>query len=171
MQAIEGILFEPAGSLAEFPAKPWGSELEAVDRAALYPDVLPALGELKALGVHLCIASSLSRAAIERFLEIHSLGSLFAAVAHRDNSVGDGAGPLLKALELASLDPARTICLTDTLAGIETARAAGVHPVLMMNDPDEAKRLAEHEPAGGVVSLLELPDFVRFVAASQGPVT
>jgi hypothetical protein len=34
-----------------------------------------------------------------------------------------------------------------------------------MNDPDEARRLAMQEPAGGIVSLLELPDFVRLLAA------
>jgi hypothetical protein len=34
-----------------------------------------------------------------------------------------------------------------------------------MNDPDEAQRLTTHNPAGGIVSLLELPDFIRFVEA------
>jgi hypothetical protein len=34
----------------------------------------------------------------------------------------------------------------------------------MMNDPDEAMRLAMRNPAGGVVSLHELPDFIRLVA-------
>jgi hypothetical protein len=37
----------------------------------------------------------------------------------------------------------------------------------MMNDPDEARRLAMHDPAGGIVSLHELPDFVRLVAAEN----
>ncbi len=47
--------------------------------------------------------------------------------------------------------------LTDTVEGIKVARTAGVHPVLMMNDPDEARRLAMQNPAGGVVSLHEFP--------------
>ena len=47
--------------------------------------------------------------------------------------------------------------------------AVGVSPVLMMNDPDEARRLAMRQPAGGIVSLHELPDFVRLVAANSGP--
>jgi hypothetical protein len=37
----------------------------------------------------------------------------------------------------------------------------------MMNDPDEAMRLATLGPDGGIVSLHELPDFVRFLAARR----
>src|SRR5271166_6102341 len=44
-------------------------EMEAVDGATIYDDVLPALAELKAMGVKRFIASSLSGAAIARFLE------------------------------------------------------------------------------------------------------
>jgi hypothetical protein len=43
----------------------------------------------------------------------------------------------------------------------------GVNAILMMNDPDEAMKLTAHEPAGGIVSLHELPDFVRLVAAEN----
>ena len=35
-------------------------------------------------------------------------------------------------------------------------------PILLMHDPDEAMRLVANNPAGGIVSLLELPDFIRF---------
>jgi hypothetical protein len=55
--------------------------------------------------------------------------------------------------------------LADTEAGVRAAQTAGVNPILMMNDPDEAMRLTACNPAGGIVSLHELPDFVRFVAA------
>src|SRR5438105_6117390 len=102
MQAIEAILFEPVGCLAEFPAEPFNEiagrrknasrsgsrsywhllnlmeasggktdekiEIEAVDGASLYEDVIPALSALKAMGVKLFIASSLSNAAVTRFL-------------------------------------------------------------------------------------------------------
>ena len=37
----------------------------------------------------------------------------------------------------------------------------------MMNDPDEAMKLTALGPAGGIVSLHELPDFVRFVLAED----
>jgi beta-phosphoglucomutase-like phosphatase (HAD superfamily) len=59
------------------------------------------------------------------------------------------------------------ICLTDTEDGIRAAKDAGVAPVLMMNDPDEAMRLTALDPAGGIVSLHELPDFVRLLLARR----
>jgi hypothetical protein len=37
----------------------------------------------------------------------------------------------------------------------------------MMNDPDEAMRLTALDPAGGIVSLHELPDFVRLLLARR----
>jgi phosphoglycolate phosphatase-like HAD superfamily hydrolase len=206
MQNIAGILLEPVGCLAEFPAEPFheiarrllgrrgklsasGSrcywhllklvdefspqplaealEIEAVNEASIYEDTVPALRELKGMGVHLSIASSLSDAAITRFLEKHALGEFFAGVWTRDNSGGVKAVPLVSAMRGASLQPENVMFLTDTAEGIKVARSAGVHPILMMNDPDEARRLATHNPAGGVVSLHEIPDFIRLIAAQN----
>jgi len=98
-----------------------------------YEDAAPALAELDALGVRTIAVPSLSEA------------------------------DLRQAVTEAALSADRVICLTDTEQGLRAARAAGVQPVLMMNDPDEAMRLTALGPAGGIVSLLELPDFVRFV--------
>jgi hypothetical protein len=102
-----------------------------------YPDAASALAELDALGVKLIEVPSMS------------------ATALRD------------AVAAASLAPDRVICLTDNEEGIRAAKDAGVAPVLMMNDPDEAMRLTALDPAGGIVSLLELPDFVRFVSMEK----
>jgi hypothetical protein len=63
--------------------------------------------------------------------------------------------------------PDRAIYLTDAAEGLKVAKAVGVNAVLMMNDPDEARRLALRDPAGGIVSLHELPDFIRVVAAEN----
>ena len=132
-------------------------EVQAADAASLYEDVLPALAELKAMGIRRIIASSLSSAAIARFLE--KCPHPFDAVWTRDNSGGIKSVPLRSALR-----PQETaIFLADTLEALSTAKTAGVHPVLMMNDPDEARRLTTHDPAGGIVSLHELPDFVRLL--------
>jgi phosphoglycolate phosphatase-like HAD superfamily hydrolase len=142
-------------------------EIEAVNAASVYEDIVPALRELKAMGVHLSIASSLSDAAITRFLEKHSLGEFFDGVWNSDNSGGIKAVPLIRALRGASLRPENVAFLTDTIEGIKVARAAGVHAILMMNDPDEARRQATHNPAGGVVSMHEIPDFIRLIAAQN----
>jgi phosphoglycolate phosphatase-like HAD superfamily hydrolase len=142
-------------------------ECGAVDNATLYEDVIPALTELHGMGVKLAIASSLSDTAIERFLEKHSLGELFSAVWTRDTAGGIKATPLARAMTAASLEPEHVMFLTDTAEGVAVAKSLGVQSILMMNDPDDAKRLALREPAGGVVSLHELPDFIRLVAAEH----
>jgi len=206
MQNIGGILLEPVGCLAEFPAGPFheiairfygrkgkaslsgsrsywhllnlmgeGSssplaealEIEAVNAASVYEDIVPALTELKTMGVHLSIASSLSGATITRFLDKHALGEFFDDIWNRDNAGGIKAVPLVRALRAAPVSPENAMFLTDTVEGIKVARVAGVHPILMMNDPDEARRLATHSPAGGVVSLHEIPDFIRLIAAQN----
>lgn len=63
-------------------------------------------------------------------------------------------------------EPDQTLYVTDNAEGLAKAKAAGMIPILLMHDPDEAMRLVANNPAGGVVSLLELPDFIRFVAAT-----
>lgn len=107
------------------------------ERGQPYEDAAPALAELDALGVRMIAVTALSPA------------------------------ELIKAVAEAALSADRVICLTDTEQGLRAAREAGVQPVLMMNDPDEAMRLTALNPAGGIVSLHELPDFVRFLLAKD----
>ncbi len=142
-------------------------EAEAVDGANLYEDVSPVLSELKTMGVQLVLASSLPRFAANRFVERYSLGEFFSRVWSRDDSAGVKSAPLLAALGGTSLLPDHAMFLTDTVEGIKAARDCGVQPILMMNDPDEARRLATHNPAGGVVSLHEIPDFLRLLSAQN----
>jgi phosphoglycolate phosphatase-like HAD superfamily hydrolase len=142
-------------------------EVEAVEAASLYEDVVPALVELKSMGIGIFVASSLSRRATARFIERNSLGQYFSGICTRDDAGGVKSAPLIQALGGASLTVERTMFLTDTLEGIRTARSVGVIPILMMNDPDEAQRLAMHNPAGGIISLHEMPDFIRLIAAQN----
>jgi phosphoglycolate phosphatase-like HAD superfamily hydrolase len=143
------------------------AEVEAVDAASIYEDVVPALAELKSMGIRLFVASSLSRRAASRFIERNALGEFLSGVHTRDDAGGVKSAPLLNALSGASLTRDKTMYLTDTVEGIKVARSVGVHPILMMNDPDEAQRLAMHNPAGGVVSMHEMPDFIRLIAAQN----
>ena len=142
-------------------------EVEAVDAASIYEDVVPALAELKSMGIQLFVASSLSLRAASRFIERNSLGEFLSGVRTRDEAGGVKSAPLLNALVGASLPREKTMFLTDTVEGIKVARSVGVHPILMMNDPEESQRLALHNPAGGVVSLHEMPDFIRLIAAQN----
>jgi beta-phosphoglucomutase-like phosphatase (HAD superfamily) len=192
ISAIDAILFEPVGALAEFPegsrrywdrvqslesrTDPLGadertrmenSEIEAVARAVIYDDAAPALSELRVLGIKLIAASSLSEIALTRFLERASLSHFFHHRWSRDTAGGVAGLVLTKAVGL--FEPSRVLFLADTEAGVRAAQQAGVNPILMMNDPDEAMRLTASKPAGGIVSLHELPDFVRLVAARSSP--
>lgn len=142
-------------------------ELEAVAAATLYEDVVPALMELQSMGVQLLIASSLSNAAITSFLKRSGTASFFSAVWTRTNSGGVKAVPLAAAID--TLEREQAVYLTDTAEGLKTAHTTGVDSILMMNDPDEARRLALQGPAGGIVSLHELPDFLRVVSAQPRP--
>ncbi len=142
-------------------------EVEAVDAASFYEDVVPALAELKSMGIRLFVASSLSRRAASRFIERNSLGEFLSGVCTRDDAGGVKSAPLLHALGCASIPREKTMFLTDTLEGIKVARSVGVHPILMMNDPDESLRLTMHNPAGGIVSLHEMPDFIRLIVAQN----
>lgn len=217
MHAVDAILFDPVGALAEFPAAPFqaaaarvfarspaaethgsvgsvggstaywdlldliascnrslrpeeratieAGEVEAVDAALGYEDAPPALEALAGLGVRLIVASSLSEHALAHFLDRTGWRALFHDCWNRDTGGGVGDAVLRRAVTGGSLVADRVLFLADTEAGLRAATLAGVHPILMMNDPDEAMRLTAHNPAGGIVSLHELPDLVRLVAA------
>jgi phosphoglycolate phosphatase-like HAD superfamily hydrolase len=139
-------------------------EIQAVEDAQLYEDVGPALGELKDMGIELLVASSLSDAAVRHFLGKFSLDGLFSAVWSRDNAGGVKTVPLARAIESGSFQPDHVMSLADTEQSLHAAKEVGAQAILMFNDYDEGKRLAAHRPAGGIVSLHELPDAIRFVA-------
>jgi len=142
-------------------------ELQAVETASVYEDVVPALSELQSMGVNLVMASSFSKAAVTRFVEKAALARLFSFVSTRDRVVEVKTVPLRTALRVAGLEAEHAMFLTDTSDGLQVANNLGLNSILMINDPDEAMRLADHGPSGGIVSLHELPDFIRLVAAEN----
>jgi beta-phosphoglucomutase-like phosphatase (HAD superfamily) len=143
-------------------------ELEAVEAADLYPDVPACLDELRELGVGAHLVSSLSRQALQRFLQRFSLAPSFAGVVAREDAGGVAALPVRHALAQAGIEAGRTMLLVDTAEMIELAKALGLRSVLMINDYDEGRMLAERSPAGGIVSLAELPDALRLIEQRSG---
>jgi phosphoglycolate phosphatase-like HAD superfamily hydrolase len=139
-------------------------EIQAVDNASVYEDVVPALEELQSMGVKLLITTSLSEPAVNHFLEKFSLGKYFDGVWNRTNAGGVLTQPLNRALASAGLDPEQVMSLADTEEGLNLAKEVGVNSILMINDYDDGRRLAMHPPTGGIVSLAELPDAIRLIA-------
>jgi len=58
--------------------------------------------------------------------------------------------------------------LADTAEGLELAKRLGLNAMLMINDYDEGRALAERGPAGGIVSLTELADALRLIEQRSG---
>jgi FMN phosphatase YigB (HAD superfamily) len=143
-------------------------ELAAVAHADLYEDARPSLAELKALGVATVLVSSLSRAAVTRFIERHALTDLLAGAVTRDEAGGVMGKVLRAVVDQARLVPAQVMALADTAEGLATAKQLGLNAMLMINDYDEGRALAERNPAGGIVSLAELPDALRLIEQRSG---
>jgi beta-phosphoglucomutase-like phosphatase (HAD superfamily) len=143
-------------------------ELRAVEQAELYEDVAASLAALRALDVCVMLASSLSRAAAMRFVERHALSDLLAGVITRDDAGGIGAPVLRCAIERAALDPKQVMALADTAEALDLIKQQGLNTMLMINDYDEGRALAEHHPSGGIVSLAELPDALRLIEQRSG---
>jgi beta-phosphoglucomutase-like phosphatase (HAD superfamily) len=143
-------------------------EVAAVEHADLYEDALPALAELKSLGVATVLASSLSRAAVTRFIERHALADLLAAAVTRDEAGGVMGKVLSAVIQKAQFVPSHVMALADTAQGLAIAQQLGLNAMLMINDYDEGRALAERNPAGGIVSLAELPDALRLIEQRSG---
>jgi FMN phosphatase YigB (HAD superfamily) len=143
-------------------------EVAAVERAELYEDVSTSLDKLGGTATSAYLVSSLSRAAVERFIERFSLGGLFAGATAREDAHGVMAKPLRHAVDRFGLEPGRTIYLVDNAVTLEFAKQQGLNALLMINDYDEGRALAEHHPAGGLVSLAELNDALRLIDQRSG---
>jgi phosphoglycolate phosphatase-like HAD superfamily hydrolase len=157
MQSSEGAMSPADQQTAE------RLEIEAVDQVELYEDVAPALAQLRTMGITPVMASSLSGAAVGRFLERFALTDLFAGVWTRDTAGGVKAAPLARAIQAQDVPADQVMYLVDTTDGMEVAKEVGSHSILMINDYEEGRRLAMHSPTGGIVSLHELPDAIRLV--------
>ena len=143
-------------------------ELQAVEHADLYEDVRWSLEELKSLGVAAVMVSSLSRPAVARFIERHALADLLTGSTTRDDAGGVMAKVVCCAIDHARLDPARIMVLADTAEGLDMTKRLGLNAMLMINEYDEGRALAERNPAGGIVSLAELPDALRVIEQRAG---
>jgi putative hydrolase of the HAD superfamily len=129
-----------------------GPLLESL-RFSVYPDVQPALRELRRRGLRLVVASNWDCSLGGRLEEVGLMGLLDGAVSSA--AVGEakpGRAVFLAALRLAGVGPRQALHVGDSLPGdVEGARAAGLRAVLLVRDG---------EPPPGVPavrSLAEVP--------------
>ena len=161
-------LMEQHAAAAEMLLRLEQLELQAVEHAELYEDVRWSLEELKSLGVAAVLVSSLSRPAVARFIERHALADLLAGAVSRDEAGGVMAAVVRFVIDQAHLDPTRLMVLADTAEGLDMTKRLGLNAMLMINEYDEGRALAERNPAGGIVSLAELPDALRVIEQRSG---
>ena len=65
------------------------------------------------------------------------------------------------------LAPGQAMVLVDTTEGVAIAKNLTANSMLMINDYDDGRRLAMEEPTGGIISLHELPDVIRFIVENK----
>jgi HAD superfamily hydrolase (TIGR01509 family) len=114
----------------------------AENRLALKPGVPELLDLLDQLRLPRAIATSSSRATVERHLAAHSLADRFdATVCRGDYEQGKPApDPFLKAAERLGVEPRLCVALEDSPIGVRSAAAAGMMTVMV---PDLLKPTEE----------------------------
>ena len=105
----------------------------AENRPAMKPGVLDLLQVLDQIGLPRAIATSSSRASVDRHLEAHGLTERFDAIVCRgDYDHGKPApDPFVKAAERLSVDPRFCLALEDSHIGFRSAAAAGMMTVMV----------------------------------------
>jgi putative hydrolase of the HAD superfamily len=161
-QALEGLRDRCAQALMDELGLP-GLDHATARRAMLaalefapYPEVEPALRELRATGVRLVIASNWDCSLPDWLAPLGLLELVDGVVTSADlGAAKPDPAVFRRALELAGADPGEAVHVGDSLENdVEGARAAGVRPLL----------LARHgDPPAGVEaarSLAELPSLI-----------
>jgi HAD superfamily hydrolase (TIGR01509 family) len=129
-------------------------EHRLADAQPLLPGVLARLDEAAALDVRLAIASSSSRAWVERHLARLGILERFEALLTRDDVERTKPDPALYrgALSALGVDAAVTFALEDSVHGVAAARGAGLRVVAV---PGPLMRTAEFSAADLVLESLE----------------
>lgn len=106
--------------------------LAAENRPAMKPGVPELLDALDELGLPRAIATSSSRASVDRHLAAHGLTARFDAIVSRgDYENGKPApDPFLKAAERLGVGPHFCLALEDSHIGVRSAAAAGMMTVM-----------------------------------------
>ena len=126
----------------------------------VYPDVVPALEELRGAGLRLAIVSNWDSTLVE-LLEAHALSRRFDAVlVSALEGTGKPASEIFhRACRALSVDPAEALHVGDSLEeDYEAARTAGLSALLLDRDgrhPEAPERIVSLDEVGKSLFLLE----------------
>lgn len=127
----------------------------------LYDDALTTLERLADAGIAIAVASSSTRAHVERVLELGGVRDLVTAVVSADDvdEHKPAPRPYLEAVAALRVAPDRAAAVEDTAVGIASARAAGLYTVGVRRRRTPAERLAAADVVVETVEVrLFLPD-------------
>ncbi|MEW6689476.1 MAG: HAD-IA family hydrolase [Pseudomonadota bacterium] len=132
------------------------------DAMELFPGVRELLGELRAAGRRLAVATGKSRRGLDRALEATGLGRYFEA-----SRCADETNPkphpamLLELMAEVEVLPAQVLMVGDTSHDLEMARSAGVDAVAVAYGAHPGEALRALEPRALVASVQELREWIR----------
>lgn len=142
----------------------------AAERAQMVPAVAlqPLLGELRAMGLKIGLATNDSEAAARAHLDSHDLTDFFDFIAGYDSGHGSKPAPgmcqaFARAMDLA---PCHVVMVGDSLHDLHAGKAAGMRRVAVLTGMASAAELRPHADAvlrdiGG------LPDWLRADGAAK----
>ena len=123
--------------------------LEHHDRmVTIYPGVLDAVREIKAVGTQTGLVTSKNRHGAVRGLKLVGLEALMDVLVCADEVVNPKPHPepVEKAIALLGADPATTVYVGDSIHDMHSGRAAGVHTAAALWGPFKRSHLESAEP-------------------------
>ena len=127
----------------------------------LFPDVIPALSELRSMGFKLAVASSSVLGRIVEFLEYLGVIEYFQYISGVEPGVRGKPYPdvISRVLEGLRVDPAAAVYVGDRLVDCTASRSAGVDFILV--DRSGREKLLDCTPIETVRSLIEIPRVLK----------
>jgi HAD superfamily hydrolase (TIGR01509 family) len=154
---------------ADYDAAYLAQPREGRDDLPLLPGVADLLDELTAAGVPIGVASSSSRAWLDRHLTRLGVADRFGALVGADvvGGVGKPAPDVyLRACADLGAQPTRAVAIEDSAHGVSAARAAGMPTVAV---PSRITRHNDFGHADLVVASVEDLDLPRLTSLVDGP--
>jgi HAD superfamily hydrolase (TIGR01549 family) len=155
---------EADGFHAEMDRFQKGFELSWAEHSEIFPDTLPALGELKSLGCRMGIVTNTSREAADRELSVHGIEAFFEIVITREDMEKlkpDPEGLLIASRRMKAQD---FLFVGDLIHDSRAARRAGGISIMIER---KSSRRPQFRADHIVQSLTEIPTLIRHLTGTS----